>query len=435
MSFPVAVQSAIFYFLACTPCTKVLHQQKTRNEAKKAREMKARIVLEQPHLYRHPDPFHTNPYWDEEIQMGPSLPKKRRGTDGKNSLSQRRLTAASRDGAASSVAVGMSEGASLASPRPSTSPTHIHGLGSAPTVVPEDPASPTLTTTASASTYGDWNLKRYQREDEELWGNEPSWSGHKLMDAIKQAGSSAGRYVESKLGLEKPVTEEDRYNFYFSPRNPPVNDYHPPVVSSKPMHKDALRWMLQPPPPAKVMDGKVPVSRSPSMMSAGSRRTTTAARDGGSLSRLVGEKAYEARLRNGESPWEGEARSTPPNLARTRSRMTPVSTAARTRSRRTARTYSSSAESDTESDDEYLAKSLETSFSHSSLPTHAAQKPRLPTIMSSGADEKMFLAETEKGEPIHPVRAISNSASEPDMTKLKVQPALSPLNTNVPRHA
>jgi hypothetical protein len=444
MSFPSAVQSAVFYILACTPCTKVLHQHKTRKEAKKAREAKARIVLEQPHLYRHPDPFHTNPYWEEEIQMGPSLQKKRKPADGKT-LSQRRLTAASRDGrpsigTGSSVMISMSERESIASPRPSTSPTHIHGLGSAPTVVPEeDPTSPTLSKTVSVSTSGDWNLKRYQREDEELWGNEPSWSGHKLMDAIKQAGSSAGRYMESKLGFEKPVTEEDRYNFYFTPRNPPVNDYHPPVVSSKPMHKDALRWMLQPPPPAKVMDGKVPVSRSPSMMSAASRRTV-ATRDGGSLGRLVGEKAFEARLRNGESPREGEVPSTPstPSLARTRSRMTTVSTAARTRSRRTVRTYTSSTESDTESDDEYLSKSLESSFTHGSLPAHAAQKPRLPTIMSSGADEKLSLTGTEKCEPIHPLRAITNSTSELDTTKLKIQPALSPLSpldTNVAMRA
>ncbi len=56
--------------------------------------------------------------------------------------------------------------------------------GSSPTVVPEDG---TLSLTTSVSE--DWNKKRYQREDEELWGHEFSKAGHRLMDAIKQAGS------------------------------------------------------------------------------------------------------------------------------------------------------------------------------------------------------------------------------------------------------
>lgn len=448
MSYLVAAQSALFYFLACTPCNQLQHQHKTRRQARKDKEMKERIVMEQPHLYMHPDPFHTNPYWDEEIRMGPSLPKKRKNSDAASkSTSQRRLTAASRDGGrpsigtGSSVVVSMSDMASsIASPRPSTSPVPLPGLGSTPTMVPEeDPTSPTLSKTVSISTSADWNMKRYQREDEELWGSEPSWSGHKLMDAIKQAGTSAGRYMESKLRSERHVTEEDRYNFYFTPRNPPVNDYHPPVVSSKPAHKDALRWMLQPPPPAKVMEGKVPVTRSASMVSAASRRTVST-RDAGSLGRIVGERAVEARIRRGERPPTADDERRTASLTRTRSR---VSTATRTRSRRTTRTSSSSttssdeedhldmmsrrasskrrrrvpqhhrtpeACSDDAGDDEPvpMPKSPE-SLSSSSLPGHAAQRPRLPTIMSSGYDERV---ETEEMvvPPLPPValREIGN---------------------------
>jgi len=452
MSFPVAVQSAVFYFLACTPCNQLHTEHKTRQRAKKERQMRERIVLEQPHLYQHPDPFHTNPYWDEEIRMGPSLPKKRKGSDGvSKSLSQRRLTAASRDGrpsigTGSSVVVSLSEMGSLASPRPSTSPATAPGIGSTPTVVPEEyPASPTLSKTVSISTSADWNFKRYQREDEELWGHEPTWSGHKLMDAIKQAGTSAGRYMESKLGLEKQITDEDRYNFYTTPRNPPVNDYHPPVVSSKPAHKDALRWMLQPPPPAKIMEGKVPVTRSASMVSAVSRRTVST-RDGGSLGRLVGERAVEARIRRGETPLDDELRSNP-SLRKTRSR---ISTAARTRSRRTVGTSCSSTDSeddleedmerrsrrmrrishrppevDSETEDEgvYVSKSPE-SMSNTSLPSHAAQKPRLPTIMSSGYDDRSSSG-VDNNESTKPLRETTNSTSKPDMDKPIAQPAIS----------
>ncbi|KXX80112.1 hypothetical protein MMYC01_202847 [Madurella mycetomatis] len=458
MSYFGAAQSALFYFLACTPCLKVQNHHRSRQQAKKERAVKERIVMEQPHLYRHPEPYNTNPYWSEEIRMGPSLPRKGKGLDrSSKSLSQRRLTAASRDGrpsigTGSSVAITMSEMGSIASPRPSTSPASPPGLGSAPTVVVEEPTSPTLTKTASVST-GDWNFKRYQREDEELWGHEPSWTGHKLMDAIKQAGSSAGRYVESKLGFEKPVTEEDRYNFYFTPRNPPVNEYHPPVVSSKPAHKDALRWMLQPPPPAKVMDGRVPVSRSSSMMSVGSRRTVSTY-DGGSLGRTVGEKALEARLRRGENPFEGELRSAA-SPARRRSRVARASSVARTKSRRTARTNSftesedSSDEkfssrrrpshrsvvdpetgSESDDEDEYISKSLEAS-SNSSLPTHAAQKPRLPTIMSSSSHEKEISVKTVKSGSMSPLQQITNVQPGPDLASLKVQPVLSPIHTNM----
>ncbi|KAJ4295877.1 hypothetical protein N0V88_004579 [Collariella sp. IMI 366227] len=455
MSFPVAVQSAIFYFLSCTPCYEIHNRHKARQQAKKERVVKERIVIEQPHLYQHPDPFHTNPYWDEEIRMGPSLPKKRKGIDGiSKSLSQRRLTAASRDGrpsigTGSSVLVNMSEMGSIASPRPSTSPVSVPGMGSAPTVVPEEyPASPTLSKTVSISTSADWNMKRYQREDEELWGHDSTWSGHKLMDAIKQAGSSAGRFVESKLSREKPVTEEDRYNFYFAPRNPPVNDYHPPVVSSKPAHKDALRWMLQPPPPAKIMEGKIPVTRSASTMTAASRRTI-ATRDGGSLGRLVGEKAVEAKIRRGETPLDEELRPTS-SLSKTRSR---PSTAARTRSRRTTRTFDSS--SDTEADSEEwshrrkrrshrpveaetddedegvsIPKSPEASTGNGLLTIHAAQKPRLPTIPSSGYEEKVA-PDWEKDEPPKPLRVISNSKSEPDMSRIKAKPAITVTTTTV----
>ncbi|KAK5658703.1 hypothetical protein OQA88_1512 [Cercophora sp. LCS_1] len=424
MSFCVAVQSAIFYFVACTPCNKVLHHRKAQIKAKKESEDKARIVAEQPHLYHHPDPFHTNPFWGEEIRMGPSLPKKGKGADGSSkSASQRGLANGSRDlasvGTGSILAISPPPDLeSTPSPKTGTtsSPEKPAGIGSCPTIVPdEDAMSATLSKTVSVSTAEGWNHKRYQREDEELWGYEISRTGQKLMDAIKQAGSTAGRFVESKLGIEKQVTEEDRYNFYFSPRNPPVNEYHPPVVRNQPIHKDGLRWMLQPPPPAKVMEGKIPVSRTSSMMSVGSRRTGTS--DAMSMGRLVGERALEARLRNGETPYEdGTELQSTSSLPKTRSRRATVSSI-RTRSRRTAGSHSLSTDSEDSSEEvnrrrsrrqsrrpktsdiesensenEYMSRSLE-SLSHSAHPGHAAQKPRLPTILSSEATMKTSMKE------------------------------------------
>ena len=329
MSFAVAVQSAIFYFVACTPCTKVRHRAKARQQAKKDREKHAIEAAQDPDTYyRHPSPFNTNPFWEEEIMMGPSLPKKGKGAV--KNPSQRGLTSAGHDSDAATrsslaVSTGWVDGSAHPDAIPSSpvhSPVATPGLGSAPTVLPDEEyaRSATLSKTASVSTGDDWNRKRYQREDEELWGHEISRTGHKLMDAIKQAGSSAGRYVEAKLGKEKPITDEDRREFYLSPRNPPVNDYHPPVVSSKPAHRDGHRWMLQPPPPAKVMEGKIPVSRSASMASMASRRTM--ASGDGPLARFVGEKSVEARLRKGEMPVETGARSNL-SLNRQHSRMAP----------------------------------------------------------------------------------------------------------------
>lgn len=385
--------------------------------------------------------------------MGPALPRKGKGGDNCKSASQRRLTDASRDGAsvetASSVAISPTATKTGLKPNPNPTPcpiitssitppgpTNSPDMGSAPTVVPEeDAASATLSKTASVSTGDDWNFKRYQREDEELWGHEFSKTGQKLMDAIKQAGTTAGRFVESKLGIEKQVTEEDRYSFYFSPRNPPVNDYHPPVVSSKPIHKDGLRWMLQPPPPAKVMEGKVPVSRTASMMSVGSRRTVGTS-DGMSLGRRVGERAFEARIRNGETPYEGGDLHSTSSLNKTRPRRAATGSTVRTRSRRTARSHSISESEDSsegigrrrarrpshprpvatpelnseDSEDEYISRSLE-SMGNSAHLTHAAQRSRLSTILSSSVNIKTSPLQPKKSlVPSRPVREVTNTS-------------------------
>ncbi|KAK3394781.1 hypothetical protein B0H63DRAFT_57790 [Podospora didyma] len=440
MSFCVATQSFIFYLLACTPCSNIRHRQKARNNAKKERQEKMRIVLEQPHLYQHPDPFHTNPYWSEEIRMGPTLPTKRRGGggDGANkSTVQRGLVIPSRDGVVSegSGSSGVISSTEVNGTLPSKPPPTAAGLNPEPrnrpttTAPDEDAMSPTLSKTVSMSTNDDWNLKPYQREDEELWGNELSRTGQKFMDALKQASTTAGRFVESKLGIEKQVTEDDRHNFYFAPKNPPVNEYHPPVVRSKPAHKDALRWMLQPPPSAKVMEGKVPVSRSSSMISSASRRTV-ATSDRQSLGRLVGEKSFEAKRRKGETPNEGDFHSQV-SLNRTRSRRAPTTSTVRTRSRRTARSNSLSTDSEDsyegfsqrrrrpsrrtvktpeilsdEDEDEYISRSLE-SLSNSSVPTYIAQRPRLSTIFSSEGNDK----QVEKGNSISPLQEVTNASN------------------------
>ena len=400
MAFPVAVQSAVFYFMACTPCMSARNRYRTKKQFDKERKERAALEIDEPQQYRHPSPFNMNPYWEEEMRMGPSLPKK--GRSGRQqrqqrekqqreqqmqNSSQRNLTSAGQDSilssqggeprrsrgdSGSSGPLGIVLAETTAGALPSTDGPASSGnntsmsfdrnangannnsisnnnnnnnAGSSTTaaakasqalpiitapkpaaLVLEDDthsiinsmpntsmsvleATPSMTV-GSDTLSENWNHKRYQREDEELWGADTASRTHKLMDAIAKASSSAGRLIESarlgtkELRISSPppvpsantITDQDRANFY-SPTfiHPPVNEYHPPVVSSKPAHKDGLRWMLQPPPPAKVMEGKVPVSRSTSVASS------YAGRKSGSELSLTRRMALEARMRRVDS--------------------------------------------------------------------------------------------------------------------------------------
>ncbi|KAL1890964.1 hypothetical protein Sste5346_007961 [Sporothrix stenoceras] len=396
MALPVAIQSVVFYYLACTPCMSARGRHRAKKKFDKERKERQALEEDEPPLYRHPSPFNVNPYWQEEIMMGPSLPSKKSRAAKQNS-SQRKLTSSGKDssiatrsslaisnhgsappnssgggilqganggldplpagaatnganatvsgaqvdGSADNNSTPSSNNASGANVAGNNSNANTNANGSrtsggqppsSPTLIPDDARSMSmLEATATAATVGttdaedaDWNTKRYQRPDEELWGSDHSRT-HKFIDRIAKAGSSAGRLLEGKLGSKErggsstgayynggnnTVTDQDRANFY-SPTiiHPPINDYHPPVVGSKPAHKDALRWMLQPPPPAKVMEGKVPVSRSTSVtssMNGGSMRRSTATTAGaGSEVSLTRRMALEARLRRGDSTNSG----------------------------------------------------------------------------------------------------------------------------------
>ncbi|KAI1077165.1 hypothetical protein F5B20DRAFT_283208 [Whalleya microplaca] len=386
MSFGVAVQSAIFYVVSCAPCLQARHHHQSKVRAKKEREEKSRLQAEYPGSYQHPDPFNTNPYWSEEIMMGPHIESKKYNGGASKNTSQKRLNSSGKETA--SVA-----GSTLGGE--STVP------GSSPTVVGDD-GKLSFSTTMSTTLSDDWNRKRYQREDEELWGDGSPRTGHKLMDAIKHAGSSAGRLLEASLGMEhKEITEEDRHNFYFAPKNPPVNDYHPPIVRQRPTHRDANKWMLQPPPAAKIMEGKVPVSRSPSMASHLSRRTTIS--DGPDLGRLIHERTVEAKLKSGELP--ADFGSTPTLTVPAVSRKNTTSTHRRQSQRTKRRSLSlESAEAadelkkrrkprtrfpvtptyDSSSEEEYVLTSKD-SFGPGK---GAARRPKLQSILSSQESEQ-----------------------------------------------
>jgi hypothetical protein len=383
MSILVAAQSAAFYFLACTPCIAARNRNRTKKRAKMEREERGRRHADQPNLYRHPSPFNMNPYWQEDMAMGPSLPPKKGGKAGSKNNSQRKLASAGSNGDGST---GSGSQVGTHSPPPQSSPT----------LVAEDARSLSIGMERSA-TGSSWNTKRYQREEEELWGQSRT---HKLMDAIVKAGSSAGRLIESRLGKEpRAVTEEDRAQFYSAPIHPPVNDYHPPVVLSRPAHKDALRWMLQPPPPAKIMEGKVPVSRSASF--ASSRKMAPGSDV--SLGRAVGERSLDAKLRKGEGGAELEKIASSPGRSSTRKTSQPT----RDRSQRSRRSRESQETDSDEADSEGApirrrrqprrtpvatptpeAADEKDEYFRSLEQLHAAQRPRLETIVSSDASSR-----------------------------------------------
>ena len=121
----------------------------------------------------------------------------------------------------------------------------------------------------------DWNRKRYQRPDEILWG--------------------------LKAGNEEDDKEVEQARNAYAGKNPAVNDLHPPVVSTRPAHKSETKWMLQPPPSAKVMEGKERLNRSRSG-SGGSHGSSKRGGDSVRLNKQVGERLMEEKVRRGETP-------------------------------------------------------------------------------------------------------------------------------------
>src|SRR5436190_19305054 len=269
MSIMVAIQSCIYYYAACSPCNKCLNRRKRRQEAVREKKLKAEIEDQQPGLYRHPSPFSTNMYWREEMLLGPGPPHRKK-RDNNRTNSQRTLTTGDQGSSVASSGIGSADG-------PASDMEQEHRFS------------------------GDgWNRRRYQREDEELWGHEEMSPTNKLRGAFLWASSSVGLTGVSRSAMgTSSSTGTISKGDYYTPRNPPVNDLHPPIVSTPPTHKAATRWMLQPPPSAKVMEGKVraKTNRSRSDSGASSRR----GRDT-SLGRRIGERCLEEKRRKGDYP-------------------------------------------------------------------------------------------------------------------------------------
>ena len=259
--FMRGVQSAVFHYASCAPCTGYSDGRKRRKAAKAARKVKEKLELEQPDAYHHPEPTGTNAYWNEEITMGPGPPLRR----------ARRANTANGCG-------------SRGIPTRGTQSSTLSKGGSSLDV---DHGGATRLSDDTLDDDERWNHKRYQREDEDLWGYED----HPTHLEQTMTGSSVGG---GGYQIRRPGTS--RSGSYYTARVPPVNELHPPVVSLPSPDPSENRWMLQPPPKASVMAGKERANNRSRSGSGASSRVEL------SLGRQVSSRQLMQKLERGETP-------------------------------------------------------------------------------------------------------------------------------------
>jgi hypothetical protein len=358
------VQSAVFHYASCAPCTGYSDGRKRRRAAKAATKVKEKLQLDDPDTYQHPPPTGTNPYWEEEIRMGPGPPPRRARRT--NTGSTRGITTAGTQSSA------MSKGGSSVEGDP-----------------PDDLRSSDDTIDEET-----WNHKRYQREDEDLWGvDEPSIPLQHV-----SSGSSTG---VTGYNLRRPGTA--RSTSYYSVRAPPVNDLHPPVVSMPSPDPADNRWMLQPPPKASVMAGRERASNRSRSGSGASSRIEL------SLQRQLSTRRVQHRLDRGQTPEMPSIsrNSSYSNIVsaqrRDRSRTPNVRPPSASSSRHQKRRDTALERSDTISTRTSDGEGSDTPFKPPPAHTHAhapdvklirvrQSRPALSTVVSSGSAELSALA-------------------------------------------
>lgn len=171
--------------------------------------------------------FTTNIYWQEEIDLGPNFKKGMRPAKGsagdrryKKGKRRRRQTIGKK-----SMQADVRDDRDADEGAPSLDSTR-----------PDDPEHQDAERSMSALSGN--QQRRYQRPDEALWGN---------------------------------AFPDKDWAFYARGRNPSINSLAPPVVSTLPATSEEASWMLQPPPPAKVMEGKQAPSRRTHSFGAASK--------------------------------------------------------------------------------------------------------------------------------------------------------------------
>jgi hypothetical protein len=270
MWFWRGTQSAIFYYATFSPCMEYDRKRKRRKEAKAAGKERAALELSQPDMIRQPMAFTTNRYWAEEIEAGPGPPKGRRRDSLDGGLAQKKEknnTTTQKSGGKGKQKSVLSNNANTvtfaepvyAGPSSSSEPTKPPR----PSMDQKQSAFDTLKETIRSSLSPDtWNWKRYEREDEPLWGLNDAmsrmWDRARPHRSNSTSGPSEHRRSMSLGRRRADTADSERYVYDYSrARHPEVNDLHPPVVSQLPATRAEVAWMLQPPPSQAVMEGKI----------------------------------------------------------------------------------------------------------------------------------------------------------------------------------
>lgn len=205
MAIHRGIQSALFFYLSCAPCSEARIRKKRKQEAVWNRAERDALEEENPDLYRHPEPSSTNPYWQNEISLGPAMnPNRRKGKNGRKSPRE----------------------PGVLSSRASAADMDVHG--------------------------------NVQREDEELWGNTQALDGAGSVLQRPQRARTRPRGKSNETTTTQGTASTTAYQNF---RSPPVSDLLPPIVRT--VHsREEVAWMMQPPPVADFMSGKGGISRS-----------------------------------------------------------------------------------------------------------------------------------------------------------------------------
>lgn len=253
MALHRGIQSAIFYYVSCAPCSEVRIRKKRKQDAKNDRAARQQLELEMPNLYRHPSPSSTNPHWQADIALGPTIQgrgRRKPTTAPGDKDSQRGLRSRTGSGFPSSVDVSR-----------------------------------------VGSRNGDdrfdskWKVIPDQREDDELWG-ESKESEPQLRSYLDGSSVRSGVARPPKAKIAAPKSSCQSF------RNPPVSDMLPAIVTRVENRED-VAWMMQPPPVAEVMSGKQQPPRSRSD-SGSSRPTVSTTGSNAPLSRQLMERRLQA---------------------------------------------------------------------------------------------------------------------------------------------
>ncbi|KAF4547492.1 Hypothetical protein D9617_41g062430 [Elsinoe fawcettii] len=251
MALHRGIQSAIFYYLSCAPCTEARTRRKRRQEADLLRKEKealdARDQAEGLNQYAHPLPSTTNPAWGLEIAIGPSKESK---AAARQSKSRAKETPPRSSGSTSK-----SEGKDSKS-RSTPDLSLDDRVRWADSFQRNCRIKPPTKANTFPQDRPHSNLSPLDESREELDYDRPSpKSSHE--NASPTASSSASASINPQRPAPTKLATTSLSSPAWPYQHPPINDLHPATVTKYDSALD-VSWMLAPPPSAKVMRGHKP---------------------------------------------------------------------------------------------------------------------------------------------------------------------------------